>query len=110
MATQKVIRWISTAALLVASLASARVAYAQGAVITGKVTTSQGRELEGANVTIPELNISVGTNGAGNYTISIPAARLTGGSAVLRVRSIGFVPQTRTVSLTAGGSGRSSLR
>jgi TonB-linked SusC/RagA family outer membrane protein len=102
MATQKVIRWISTAALLVASLASARVAYAQGAVIAGKVTTSQGRELEGANVTIPELNISVGTNGAGNYTISIPAARLTGGSAVLRVRSIGYIPQTRTVSLTAG--------
>ena len=102
MATQKVLRWFTTAALFVASLASARVAYAQGAVITGKVTTSQGRELEGANVTIPELNISVGTNGAGNYTISIPAARLSGGSAVLRVRSIGYVPQTRTVSLTAG--------
>lgn len=102
MATQKVLRWFTTAALFVASLASARVAYAQGAVITGKVTTSQGRELEGANVTIPELNISVGTNGAGIYTISIPAARLSGGSAVLRVRSIGYVPQTRTVSLTAG--------
>lgn len=102
MATQKVLRWFTTAALFVASLASARVAYAQGAVLTGKVTTSQGRELEGANVTIPELNISVGTNGAGIYTISIPAARLSGGSAVLRVRSIGYVPQTRTVSLTAG--------
>src|SRR3954468_19477854 len=83
-------------------LFAADVASGQGAVITGKVTTSQGRELEGANVTIPELNISVGTNGAGIYTISIPAARLSGGSAVMRVRSIGFIPQTRTVSLTAG--------
>lgn len=102
MATQKVLRWITTATFFVASLASARVAHAQNAVITGKVTTEQGREVEGANVTIPELNISVGTNAAGIYTISIPAARLTGGSAVMRVRSIGFVPQTRTVSLSAG--------
>jgi TonB-linked SusC/RagA family outer membrane protein len=102
MATPKVLRRITTAALFVASTAFASAAHAQGAVITGKVTTSQGRELEGANVTIPELNISVGTNAAGIYTISIPAARLSGGSAVMRVRSIGFVPQTRTVSLTAG--------
>jgi TonB-linked SusC/RagA family outer membrane protein len=87
---------------MLASLASARVASAQGAVITGKVTTTQGQTLEGANVTIPELNISVGTNSAGVYSITIPAARLSGGSAVMRVRSIGYVPQTRTVSLTAG--------
>ena len=102
MGNQKVLRWITTVAFFAASLAAANVAHAQGAVITGKVTNTQGRELEGANVTIPELNISVGTNGAGNFTISIPAARLSGGSAVLRVRSIGYVPQTRTVSLTAG--------
>ncbi|MBA3645762.1 MAG: TonB-dependent receptor [Gemmatimonadaceae bacterium] len=102
MATQKVLRWITTATFIVASLVSARAAHAQGAVVTGKVTTSQGREIEGANVTIPELNISVGTNGAGIYTITLPAARLSGGSAVMRVRSIGYVPQTRTVSLTAG--------
>jgi TonB-linked outer membrane protein, SusC/RagA family len=102
MVTSKVLRWSVTAALMLASLASARVASAQGAVITGKVTTNQGQALEGANVTIPELNISVGTNAAGVYSITIPAARLSGGSAVMRVRSIGYVPQTRTVSLTAG--------
>jgi TonB-linked SusC/RagA family outer membrane protein len=74
----------------------------QAAVITGKVTSDQGREIEGANVTIPVLNISVSTNAAGNYTIAIPEARLNGSSAVLRVRSIGFVPKSSPVSLTAG--------
>ena len=102
MVIHKVLRWSATAVLVIASLASARNASAQGAVITGKITTEQGREVEGINAVIPELNISVGTNAAGIYTISIPAARLTGGSAVLRVRGIGFLPQIRTVSLTAG--------
>lgn len=88
--------------LVIASLAGARVASAQGAVISGKVTSNQGQALEGANVSIPDMNISVGTNAAGIYTISIPAARITGGSVLMRVRSIGYVPQSRTVSLTAG--------
>src|SRR3954462_5722793 len=83
-------------------LLAADVASGQGAVITGKVTSDQGRELEGANVTIPELNISVGTNAAGNYTITIPAARLTGTNATVRVRAIGFVPRTSQVALTEG--------
>ena len=98
MAIQKVLRWSAAAVLIIASLAGARVASAQGAVITGKVTTAQGQGLEAANVTIPDMNISVGTNVAGIYTISIPAARITGGSVLMRVRAIGFVPQSRTVS------------
>ena len=77
-------------------------AHGQGAVITGKVTTDQGREIEGANVVIPELNISVGTNAAGNYTIVIPPARLSGGPATLRVRAIGYVPRTSLIALSEG--------
>jgi len=77
-------------------------AHGQGAVITGKVTTDQGREIEGANVVIPELNISVGTNAAGNYTIVIPPARLSGGPATLRVRAIGFVPKSSLIALSEG--------
>ena len=84
------------------SLMVANAAYGQGAVITGKVTSDQGRELEGANVTIPELNISVGTNAAGNYSIIIPSARLNGQNATLRVRAIGFVPKTTPVALSEG--------
>jgi len=102
MGIQKVLRWTTTTLFIIASFAGAQSASAQGAVITGKVTTDQGRDVEGANVVIPELNISVGTNAAGIYSITIPTARLTGAPAVLRIRSIGFVPQARTVSLTAG--------
>src|SRR3981081_3250981 len=95
---------LCTAALsVIAALAFARTVQAQGAVITGKVVSDQGREISGANVVIPELNISVATNAAGNYTITIPAARLNGNSAAIRVRAIGFVPRNSVVRLSEGG-------
>jgi TonB-linked SusC/RagA family outer membrane protein len=77
-------------------------AQAQNAVITGKVTSEFGQPLEGANVYITELSVSIGTNAQGQYSISIPAARVTGQQVILRVRSFGFLPQMRPISLTAG--------
>ncbi len=75
-------------------------AQAQNAVINGRVTSEQGQPLNGANVYITELNISVGTNQTGNYTITVPAARVSGQSVMLRVRSVGFAPQERSVTLS----------
>ena len=77
-------------------------AQAQNAVITGKVTTEFGQPLEGANVFITELSISVGSNAQGQYTITVPAARVTGQQLVLRARSFGFVPQGKPLTLRAG--------
>ncbi len=77
-------------------------AQAQNSVITGKVTTEFGQPLEGANVYISEMTISVGTNASGAYTITIPAARTTGQQIVLRVRAFGFLPQARPLRLTSG--------
>src|SRR5690348_17869086 len=54
------------------------LAQAQSAVITGRVISDQGQPLAGANVLIPELNISVGTNQSGQFTITVPAARVRG--------------------------------
>ena len=102
MVIRKLFRYGVAAAFALGFVAVANTAIAQGAVITGKVTTDQGREIQGANVIIPELNISVVTNPAGNYTIIIPTARLNGASAVVRVRAIGYVPKASTVTLTAG--------
>jgi TonB-linked SusC/RagA family outer membrane protein len=102
MEIRKFFRYGVVAAFALGFVAVANTAIAQGAVITGKVTTDQGREIQGANVIIPELNISVVTNPAGNYTIVIPTARLNGASAVMRVRAIGYVPKSSTVTLTAG--------
>ncbi len=77
-------------------------AQAQNAVITGKVTSDFGQPLEGANIYITEMNISVGSNAQGVYTITIPAARVTGQQVVLRSRSFGFVPQTKPITVHAG--------
>jgi TonB-linked SusC/RagA family outer membrane protein len=67
-------------------------AQGQAAVITGRVTSDQGQALAGANVIIPELNVSVGTNQEGRYTITIPAARVANQNVTMRARAIGYVP------------------
>ncbi len=81
---------------------TAAMAQAQNATIQGKVTTDQGRPIEGANVFITEMNVSIGTNAAGNYTITIPGARVRGQSVVLRARSIGMKPEQAAIVLRPG--------
>ena len=78
--------------------------FAQGATITGKITDDNQVPLVGANVTIDAMNISVGSNTAGQYTITIAGARVSGQSVVMRIRAIGYTPQTRTLTITAGAS------
>lgn len=77
-------------------------AQTQQAVITGKVTSEGGQPLAMANVFITELTISVPTNEAGVYTISIPAARATGQTVTLRARAIGYAPGAAQVTLRVG--------
>jgi TonB-linked SusC/RagA family outer membrane protein len=93
-------RWLTLAIL--ATAAPALAAQGQSAVIGGRVLTSSGQPLTGANVFITELNVSVGTNAAGRYTITIPGERVRGQSATLRIRSIGFKPETRPITISAG--------
>ena len=78
------------------------LAQAQSAVITGRVISDQGQPLAGANVLIPELNISVGTNQSGQFTINVPAARVRGQPVVIRARAIGYQPGANPISLNAG--------
>lgn len=94
--------WCAAVALL--GLAGAATAGAQGqsAVISGRVTTPQGQPLQGANVFITEMNISVGSNAAGRYTITVPGQRVNGQTVQLRVRSIGYKPIAKPVTIAAG--------
>jgi hypothetical protein len=78
------------------------MAQGQTAVITGRVLTSQGQPLNGANVFITEMNVSVGTNTTGRYTITIPGERVRGQNATLRIRSIGFRQEARPIRIAAG--------
>jgi TonB-linked SusC/RagA family outer membrane protein len=86
--------------LAIALTAVAGVAKAQAqTVISGNVTSEQGQKLENANVYSTELGISVGTDAQGHYTMTLTPARLKGATSVtLRVRAIGFTPQTRIVN------------
>ena len=77
-------------------------ARAQTAVITGKVTSESGQPVEAANLYINELSVSVGSNAAGTYTISVPAARVSGQKVNLRIRAIGLQSQLRSVTIVPG--------
>ena len=83
-------------------LLTATLVQAQGVTITGKVTSEAGQVLSLANVYITELSISVPTNDAGVYTITLPAARATGQTVNLRARAIGYAPGLVAVRLSAG--------
>ncbi|MGQ0538034.1 MAG: carboxypeptidase-like regulatory domain-containing protein, partial [Gemmatimonadaceae bacterium] len=65
---------------------------AQGATISGRVRSEQGQLLQGANVLVTELNVSVGTSDQGVYRITLPAERVRGQTVTIRVRSIGYAP------------------
>ena len=91
---------LAVAALLLA-IPGGRV-QAQTAIITGKITTESGQALEGANVYIADLSISVPTNAQGSFTINIPAARVLGQAMNLRVRAIGHAPGVRAIRVVAG--------
>ena len=98
-------RWqvLVSAAILAASAGLSTVhAQAQNAVITGQVQSDQGEILEAVNVFITELNISVGTNSAGRYTITVPGERVNGQTVQVRARFFGFVPAAQPLVLTAG--------
>ncbi len=87
---------LSVLALVVPALAQGQT------VISGRVTGANGDALRGANVVIPELQISVATNETGGYSIVIPQARANGQGVVMRVRAIGYTPDTKQVALRAG--------
>src|SRR4051812_30644786 len=77
-------------------------AQAQNATITGRVTAETGAPIEGANIIIADVGVSVTTNAAGTYTTTVPSARVSGQQVLVRVRAIGYTPESRTISLTAG--------
>ncbi len=90
-------------AFAVVALVWPALAHAQAAIITGRVISDQGQPLAGANVFLPELNISVGTNQTGAFTITVPGTRVQGQSVSVRARAIGYQPSPSTpITLSAG--------
>ena len=99
----KLLRFPGLICCAITAFALVTPALAQGqAVISGKVMSEQGQPLVGASVIINELAVSAGTSQTGNYTITIPAARISSQRVTVRARAIGYVPQTRIIVLTSG--------
>ena len=93
---------LSVPVLLAFVLFAAPSLLAQTATITGRVVSGEGNPLEVANVYITEMNISVGTNAQGRYTITIPAERVRSQAITLRARAIGYVSANTPFRLTPG--------
>lgn len=67
-------------------------------VVAGRITTTAGAPLAGANVVVPTASVSVGTDAEGRYRLVLPAAQ-RGGTIVVRARAIGYVRQERRLTL-----------
>ena len=94
--------WLTAACSAAALLGGVRVAAAQDAIVRGKIVTDRGEPLASANVFIEELRIVVSSGADGRYTLFVPAARVRGQDAVLRVRAVGFKPNSRAIKLIPG--------
>src|SRR5438445_666083 len=93
---------VCAGALLVLSGAAFRDLAAQSAVITGKVSGKGGESLSGATVSIAEVGAAIATTTAGTYTRTGPAEQTKGQSVTLRVRSVGYKPEVRQITLRPG--------
>src|SRR5207302_6010586 len=89
---------VCAGALLVLSGAAFQDLAAQSAVITGKVTGKAGESLGGATVSIAEVGAAIATTSAGVYTLTIPPEQTKGQTVTLRVRSVGYKPETRQIA------------
>jgi Ca-activated chloride channel family protein len=76
--------------------------------IHGTVTDQSGRPIVGASVVAPELHVSVVTDAAGKFTMTVEVDRLTD-SVLVRIRAIGFAPQTRKIGFSVGDDARSDF-
>src|SRR2546421_1620319 len=95
-------RLLGFALVTALAIGAARDARAQNAVISGTVSSTDGRAVFSATVDIPQLSIAVPTNAQGHYSLVVPSTRLTGQSTTLRARGFGYRSSSRVITLGAG--------
>ena len=92
-------RRIANIVAVAALLCSPSILNAQSGTIRGRVTDPSGNSLVRATLSVDGTNIQTGSNDQGNYELrGVPA-----GTQVVRVRLIGYVPQSAAVIVPAGG-------
>ena len=93
--------WIMGLAVAAGIGVAPSVSHAQ-AIIRGRVAATTGQTVPAGSVVISELGIGAPIDASGNYSLTVPAARVNGQTATLRARSIGFKPGSQTVTITNG--------
>jgi len=83
-------------------LFGATAAWAQNAIITGKVIDQRGRPLGGASVVVQGTPNGAATNEQGQYTIVIAGDRANGQEVTVVARYLGRAPGSQTIKLTRG--------
>lgn len=78
------------------------VAAQNAAVITGRVVSERGDPLGGATVVVANSNWGTSTASNGTFTINVPATSARGQTVTLTARYLGYRPQSRAITLTAG--------
>ncbi|HEX5387572.1 MAG TPA: SusC/RagA family TonB-linked outer membrane protein [Gemmatimonadales bacterium] len=95
-------RFFASLGALLLLPAAGLMAQQQAAVITGTVTSDNGRPLANATVSLTQLGLGGSTREDGHYTILVPANRVSGQQVTVTARAINYKPQTTTVTLAEG--------
>lgn len=85
-----------------AVLLFASLAFAQQAILTGKISDERGDPLVGANVFIESTNLGSATNESGVYRFVVPASHVHGQEIRVTARFIGYRHKTERLRLNPG--------
>ncbi len=94
--------FFAVAAWAMLCFAGAGEAWAQDAVLRGAVKSDRGDPLPGALVYINELNLRATTTATGQYTLTVPGARVRGQQYALRAGAIGYKAVSTLINLVEG--------
>src|SRR6202171_5908754 len=95
------LRILLTAAAFAIALVP-KLAHAQAATVTGRITSADRGPVSDVAVTIPELGVGTVTRDDGRYSITIPGARVSGQAVTISARRIGYRATTVRVTLNPG--------
>lgn len=76
----------------------------EAALVTGRVTTSGGAPLASVTVAIADLGVGATTRADGNYSFTVPSARVQGQTVTLTARLIGYKQSSLQITLRPGTS------
>jgi TonB-linked SusC/RagA family outer membrane protein len=88
--------------ILACSIAASAADAQQGATVTGRVVSDAGQPVPFASVFLEGMGLGSTTREDGNYSFTVPAARVQNQRVALSVRAIGYQLASKQVTLSTG--------